>query len=638
MPSMNGLRLVALVSCLFQSISGAHQAHSHHVHKRATNDTATVANSASLQTWWHETGEINTRTPVADGNVRQSHKYAVQVASLANASTFYDSFVYETIPRSGKAKLCCPDQSTICDADDQISIEDDIGVTMGWSQFLYGSDVVVKVERLDGAAVSTSNITLRPTNLGFNISAHNNYALIHIPYTPDTNGARFSVEFADDIFDYHAQDDSSNSHYVQNVNQTGDYYVESYTDSMPIVGREPLNSLLIFASPFPSSDKVPSNTDDVYRVTPGLVSSLEGVTQSVVSFGPGVYWFTGQNRAVLSSSVSWVYLAPGAYVKGAVQYQNSDSPLKATGFGVLSGEQYVYQANFEDGFCNSKSDSSSVKMWRGTNVTASQSWTVSGITTNAPPFNSMDFYENNGNTAPDGFSIQASDYKQVGAFYGQTDGLEMYTNGHLSDLFYHSGDDTVKAYYSNVLAERITVWKTSNAPIVQLGWEPRNINNITIDQLNVIHTRYTSTEAPYPRALVGSAASYENPDSTSTADVTAVISNFTVSNARAEGISPALISMNLLSHLEGMTIQNAWIEEFSPITDLGTSTVTGFTDANNGNQTVAMGTESDAIGLSIQNYRVGDTLVSFDNYNWNATSIGALNVESIYWGKWDVQQ
>lgn len=636
MHGATGLRLIAVALGLFRSTSVAHEIqHGHYMHRRATNHTATTE---SLNTWWHETGEVNTRRPVADGNVRQSHKYSVQVASVANASTFYDSFVYETIPRSGKAKLCCPNSSNICDEDDQISIEDDIGVTMGWSQFLYGGDVVVKVARLDRAALSKDNITIRPTNLDFNVTANRNYALIHVPYTPDTNGARFSVEFADDIFEYRAQDDSSSSHYVQNVNQTGDYYVESYNDSMPVVGREPLNSLLIFASPFPSTDKVPSNTDDVYRVKPGLVSSLEDVTQSVVSFGPGVYWFTGQNRAVLSSSVSWIYLAPGAYVKGAVQYQNSDSPLKATGFGVLSGEQYVYQANFEDGFCNSKSDTSSVKMWRGANVTASQSWTMSGITTNAPPFNSMDFYDSDGNTAPTGFSVQVSDYKQVGAFYGQTDGLEMYTNGHLSDIFYHSGDDTVKAYYSNVLAERITVWKTNNAPIIQMGWYPRTISNITIDQLNVIHTRYTSTEASYPRALVGSAASYEDPESTDTADVTAVISDITVSNARAEGISPALVSLNLLSHLEGLNIENVWIEEFSPIEGLGTSTVTGFTDPDNGNQTVAMGTDSQAVGLSIKNYRVGDTLVSFDNNNWNATSTGALNVDSVYWGKWTVQQ
>ncbi|KZF19085.1 glycoside hydrolase family 49 protein [Xylona heveae TC161] len=46
---------------------------------------------------------------------------------------------------------------------------------------------------------------------------------------------------------------------------------------MPVVGREPLNALLIFASPFPPSDMVPLATEDVYYVKPGLVTGLEQI-------------------------------------------------------------------------------------------------------------------------------------------------------------------------------------------------------------------------------------------------------------------------------------------------------------------------------------------------------------------------
>lgn len=111
-------------------------------------------------------------------------------------------------------------------------------------------------------------------------------------------------------------------------------------------------------------------------------------------------------------------------------------------------------------------------MWRGNNVSAEQSWTINGNTTSSPPFNGMDFYERNGNAPADGFSVDVSDYKQVGGFYSQTDGLEMYSNGHLRDIFYHTGDDTIQAYYYGVVAERIIVRKTDNAPIIQLGWYP----------------------------------------------------------------------------------------------------------------------------------------------------------------------
>ena len=167
-----------------------------------------------------------------------------------------------------------------------------------------------------------------------------------------------------------------------------------------------------------------------------------------------------EKKATKSKSVKWVYLAPGACAKGVVQYMNSDSPLKASGFGILSGEQYVYQANVASGYSNNKSDATSFKMWRGEGITAGQSWTIHGITINAQPFNIMGFYGDLEN-----FTVDVADYKQVGAFYTQTESLQIYPNSYVRNVFYHSGGDTIKAYYSNVRPERIVVLKTNNAPV-----------------------------------------------------------------------------------------------------------------------------------------------------------------------------
>ncbi|KAJ5483601.1 MonooxygenaseFAD-binding [Penicillium desertorum] len=111
------------------------------------------------------------------------------------------------------------------------------------------------------------------------------------------------VEFADDIWEYRNAGPGPNSYYVQNVNLSGDGYVPNYNESMPIVGREPLNALLIFASPFPLSEMVPSNKNDVYKVQPGYISGLDVINQSVVAFKPGVYYFTGKAYTILSPSV-----------------------------------------------------------------------------------------------------------------------------------------------------------------------------------------------------------------------------------------------------------------------------------------------------------------------------------------------
>ncbi|EMR71376.1 putative dextranase protein [Eutypa lata UCREL1] len=608
-----------------------------HVHQTVDNNErrATANNTASLdtlKTWWQPTGEINTRTPVQDGNVRQSHLYTVQVATAADSASYYDSFVYETIPRNGNGKICTPgDLTSLCDTDDQISIEPDVGITMAWTQFLYQTDVVVKVERNNGAAITAENVIIRPTNLEFKIEVVDGAVLITVPY--NANGFRFSVELQDDIWVYRNADQSTNSHYVQNVAPDGESYVSDYTSDMPIVGKEPRNALLIFSSPFPSADKVPDDEASTLHVTPGHVTGLDTTTKNIVYFGPGVYWFTGTAHAILSSSVSWVYFAPGAYVKGAVQYTSGAASLKATGFGVLSGEQYVYQANPAQGYTNSKSDETSLKMWRGESDTENQTWTVHGVTVNAPPFNSMDFYG-----PVDTFSVYASDYKQVGAFFGQTDGMEMYPGSHYHDIFYHAGDDVIKTYYSNILAERIVVWKTNNAPIIQFGWYQRTLDNITVDHVDIIHSRYISQTAEYPRALIGSAASYLDVESTSTADINSYISQYTVSNWRSEGISPALLGINPLANIDTFEITNVWIEELAPsTTEVGMSTFRIFTDAANGNEPIQLGANSpDNIGLTIKDYYVGSTHITHAADNWDSYSLGRLNIDGAYSGRWTV--
>jgi hypothetical protein len=593
--------------------------------------TNTTADLSDLVTWWHSTGEINTETPVQDGNVRQSHLYSVTVAS-ESSSTYYDSFVYETIPRNGNGQICIPGDlnSTCTDIYDQITIEPIIGVTMAWTQFLYDSDVIVNVSRLNGVAIADSDIVIRPSNLDYDISYECGYALISVPYS--SNGVRFSVEFQDDLWTYRTTADGSD--YVQDIDSSAGYYVSEYTDDMPIVGIEPTNALLIFASPFPTSDLIPDDPSDTYEVPTGRVTGLNTTTSSIVSFGPGVYYCTGSDFANLSSSVSWVYFAPGSYVKGAVQYNSDASSLLATGFGVLSGEQYVYQANFEEGFQNVASNAYSLHMWSGYTDAAEMTWTLNGVTMNAPPFNSMDFYGD-----LDAFTVQASDYKQVGAFFGQTDGMEMYPGSHVHDIFYHSGDDTIKTYYSDVLAERITVWKTLNGPIVQFGWYPRNLTNITVDTVDVIHTRYQDQNSMFPRALVGSAVDYENETSTSDASIDAFISDYTISNFRAEGVSPALIGVNPLSNIDTFLVENIWIEELAPNSTLiDMSSFTVMTDATNGNAPIVMGADSPGnIGLLIRNYTVGTTVISWAANNWDSNELGCLDIDGSYANRWTVE-
>lgn len=596
-----------------------------------------TADSSELKTWWHETAEINTKTAVKNENVRHSHMYSIQVAASSRPDDFYDSFVYESIPRNGNGNLYDPKQpgyycgsGAPCSADDQISIEADIGVDMAWTQYLSDRDTIVRVTRLDDGPVDPSNVMIRPTTLGFDMKRDGNALLINVPFS--NNGQRFSVEFKDNLWEYRRKDLESDSEYVQNKNPQGAHYVSSYDDEKnPIVGVEPLNALMIFMSPFPSKDKIP-DLGSAYKVPQGLVKNLDQVQNSVVYFAPGVYWLTGSAQAILSDQTTWVYLAPGAYVKGAIQYMSSSQDLRATGFGVLSGEQYVYQANTRHDFKNTKDDDSSVKMWRAQAARGAK-WTMHGITLNAPPFNSMDFYGDDLGS----FSVDVSDYKQVGAFFGQTDGIQMYPGSYVRDVFYHVGDDAIKTYYSNVKCERMTVWKTNNAPIVQWGWTARNIENVIVNAVDVIHTRYISQGKLWPRALVASAASYLDQESTRTADTGKRVSSFLFSNWRCEGICPALLGFNPLANIDTMVFKNIWIEKFHPRPmSVGTSTLRVFTDGDG--RAVTLGDDSpDNLGLVIEDFRVGDTKISMANDNWRENQDGRLNIDGHWWERWTVR-
>jgi hypothetical protein len=401
---------------------------------RATSTINSTISNSKLKTWWHVGGEI-TRLPVQPASVRQSHLYSIQVANSVD-QTYYDSFVYETIPRNGQGNILIPnDPTSTTTASDGITIEEAIAMTMSWTSFLYSADAWVKVHRLDGFSVEPDSFVIRPTNLNLTTSVANGNLFILVPYDERGNGAKFSVEFNDNLYGFHDGCSNPSCSYVQDSNADGPYYVDTFDDSMPLMSVEPLDSLLIFASPFEDESLVPDETsENVLVVDEGRITGLNTTEANVVFFKAGVYYSTATDYLNLSTAVDWLYFAPGAYVKGAVEFHTTSPLIRATGHGVLSGEEYVYQADPTYGFQNHNVDASPLRMWKGTVPDGQQTtWTVNGPTINSPPFNSMDWY---GDTSA--FSVFCTDYKQVGGFFGQTDGMQAYPGSVFRDIFYHT--------------------------------------------------------------------------------------------------------------------------------------------------------------------------------------------------------
>jgi hypothetical protein len=577
-------------------------------------DNATKCDS-SICTWWHDSGEINPTGRVSDDSVRQSRMYLVQV-SKATENAFYSSFVYESIPRNGLGRLYSPwdkpgNDSLHSSVDDGISIEPAKNISMAWSQFEYSEDVDIKILARDGSELgSPADIVIRPTSIRYTIrSSTDGGIVIQVPQDP--NGRQFSVEFKNDLYTYR----SDNKTYLDNEGS--------------VVGVEPRNALMIFASPFLPSDMVPNTAGgNVKIMKPGPINQGDWGTSEILYFPPGVYWMNsnsngdkpkyGENHIKLDQNTHWVHFAPGAYVKGAVEY-TTQRDFYATGHGVLSGEHFVYQANPKKYYQAVKDDKFGLRMWSHYNLSGNgQTWYCVGPTIAAPPFNTMDFYHVGDIDIPS-VSTRISDYKQVGAFYFQTDGPQMYPNSVVHDVFYHANDDAIKAYYSGVSISRLTVWKVQNDPIIQMGWKARQVSGVSIDTLHVIHTRYRRSETEIPSAIIGASPLLNKSEKI---DPGKYIS-MKISNVVCEGLCPALLRITPLQNYRNFYISNI-----------------AFPDGLQNNsiemgQSIIPASSGLEMRLTISNWTVGGEKVTMSNFQSN--SLGQLNISVSYWGQWKIE-
>ena len=116
----------------------------------------------------------------------------------------------------------------------------------------------VKISRRRSTAnVTAANITIHPGNLGIQVADDGeNNIYVFVPYRDA--GLRFSVEFKDNPYSYRDSCAAPVCDFVQDWNSDGAYGVpELSDDNSPVMGTEPHDSLLIFASPRPAADLVP---------------------------------------------------------------------------------------------------------------------------------------------------------------------------------------------------------------------------------------------------------------------------------------------------------------------------------------------------------------------------------------------
>lgn len=343
----------------------------------------------------------------------------------------------------------------------------------------------------------------------------------------------------------------------------------------------------------------------------------------------------GNYHAYLRASVRWVYLAPGAYVKGAFQFRRGAINFKVTGFGVLSGEQYLYEPDRTAQYTHlaesvEECHATCVKMLEFESGSQQQSLTLHGFTIANPPYHSFVVY---GDLRQ--FPARASQMKQVGAWYWQTDGPELYEGSSLQHAFVHTNDDALKLYASRTSVEDVVVWKGDNGPVIQWGWAPRTIDDVSVNGVDVIHNRLHRDS--HNACIINSARHFLDPTSAALADPAALVSDVRLANVRSEGGNLCAMRLYALASWERIRIENLWIEQWNGL-DAKTQASEFEALSNIAGERVAIGDEVHAgRGLALVNYVVGRERISKLADNWRAHETGRLDFDASLWEKWDAR-
>ena len=586
------------------------------------SDSPATVDTPELHTWWHDKMDTSATGAIGDDTVRRSPFYSTAVRPANQPRARYDSFTYLSVPRSGEGKRGYT-------GEDGADFAADNNLTMSWSTFEYATDVDVDVSLDTGQTIASADqVTIRPTTLGFTATLIDDHTVrIRVPYSED--GHRFSVEFDPQLIT------------TYNDASAGSGKLTMDPASGQTVGTEPRNAMLVFAQPTQrhNADATAPDPNDphVRQITPGAVTDLDEASDvTTLYFGPGLYWMGPKYHAKLPANITRVHLAAGAYVKGAFQFLTHASSLEVSGHGVLSGEQYPYEAETNNGYDHRSEDNanchgSCVKMLQFESTGAPQTLTLDGVTVANPPYHSFVMYG-----VEDGpFAMRVNNYQQVGGWYWQTDGLELYRGTTLANSFFHANDDAIKLYHSHVRVRNTVVWKNENGPVFQWGWTPRDVEDVVVDGTSVIHNRMYWNDQKRNTCIINSASSYLDGNASDTADTTHTIRDLTISNTHVEGMANCAMRIYPLQNLERITIDGLHIDSWNGLTmPAQESFFDQFTNAEStpvhiGNQT------ADGMGLLLHNYTVGGVPVIKAGNNWAHNELGRLNFDPRLYDNWD---
>ncbi|MGH7941909.1 MAG: hypothetical protein ACREE6_17105, partial [Limisphaerales bacterium] len=283
------------------------------------------------------------------------------------------------------------------------------------------------------------------------------------------------------------------------------------------------NGLLVFANP-PENDRPNPASENYYIFTNANPSKISSVP---VSYS-GLYFRSGvHNIGVyhVPDHVKNIYFEPGAWVYGAL-VMHTNSGVKIFGRGVLSGARLNYrQSHMIEAIRSDRID------LEGIVIADTKYYAVRLLGTN----NTVEWI------------------KIVGGWTYNTDGIAAFAGSHVAHCFIWANDDSLKPYRGNLTISDCVVWQLNNGAVIQLGWGNARAANVTISNVDVLHTEWNN-DAPN-RGIVSCIG-----NKFARAGLSGWHRSFTIENVFTETPVPFIFNIrpNPASpdHIQGMILKN----------------------------------------------------------------------------------
>jgi hypothetical protein len=221
---------------------------------------------------------------------------------------------------------------------------------------------------------------------------------------------------------------------------------------------------------------------------------------------------TGNLAYPVPDRINNIFLGPGAWVQGKLNFTAKSATRQLYGPGVLDGSQFNYlnrnclQADdvtpTDDGLYSLSSQGNGLK-----------NFSVDGI---------IIVDQNHGATDPF-YASSVNNVKTI-SWNPNNDGLRLNDSTVVSNVFVRSGDDSLMVWGANDTVTNATVWQGFNGGVVNLGWSDNSVGDYNqIDGLWVVKTDWLT-----PTMASWSALSQPGPPNPLNAQNNAVFSSLMV--------------------------------------------------------------------------------------------------------------